>query len=506
MMPAGLAWHASRGRWRLPRHLELLNLKLLDVAAGRTIRLIVEMPPRHGKSEFISRYFPAWYLGKFPDKRVILSSYEGSFAASWGRKARDILEAFGPEVFGISVSRRSSAADAWDIAGREGGMNTAGAGGAITGKGAHLAIIDDPIKNQQESMSQARRDEVYDWYRATLRTRLEPGGAIILVMTRWHEDDLAGRLIAGNDDDDNEPWEILKLPAFAEDDDDPLGREAGEALWPQRYPVASLEALQRELGPYWFSALFQQRPVPKGGQLFKPEKFRYFSEDGEVYVLHGADDARPKLVLKRDCYVFTTVDLASTESTKADYTVAGTFALTPDNDLLVLEIARAQIEGPDQIPFLWGVYHRRKPATFRIEKTGYQATLIQGAKRDGLPIGEPLTPGTVDKWTRAIPAAARIEAGGTYFPEHASWLPDFEAELVRFPAGKNDDQVDVLSYAETEAVARNAQRVRAVRRPRRRADVSEAERATVREGKAGDPASRPGKRLSRQAQRRSEMQ
>lgn len=159
---------------------------MVDVAAGRTKRLMVFIPPRHGKSELVSRYFPAWYLGLFPDKRIILASYEADFAATWGRKARNLLEEFGPSLFSVQVSAESSAASRWDLEGHEGGMVTAGVRGPITGKGANVAIIDDPVKNDQEAMSQTYRDATWDWYRATFSTRIQEDGAIILVMTRWH--------------------------------------------------------------------------------------------------------------------------------------------------------------------------------------------------------------------------------------------------------------------------------------------------------------------------------
>lgn len=136
------------------------------------------MPPRHGKSETVSRYLPAWYLGRFPDRRVMLASYEAHFAATWGRKARELLEQVGPEVFGVSVSERSAAASAWDIAGRRGGMVTAGVGGPLTGKGAHLLVIDDPVKNAEEAQSELLREKAFGWWRSTARTRLERGGAV----------------------------------------------------------------------------------------------------------------------------------------------------------------------------------------------------------------------------------------------------------------------------------------------------------------------------------------
>ena len=190
-----MAYHISKGKWIPARHLLYTSKKLVDVSARRIKGLIVTEPPRHGKSELISKYFPAWYLGLFPDERIILTSYEADFAASWGRKARDIIEEYGEELFGIQVRQDSSAANRWGIQGYEGGMNTAGAGGPITGKGGNLIIIDDPFKNAEEANSKTIRDKVWEWYKSTLYTRLEPNGVLVIIQTRWHEDDLVGRLL-----------------------------------------------------------------------------------------------------------------------------------------------------------------------------------------------------------------------------------------------------------------------------------------------------------------------
>lgn len=208
--PAWFAYTASHGLWRPFDHLLFLNRKILDIVAGRIKRLMVFLPPRHGKSEFISKYFTAWVLGKFPDTRIILASYEADFAASWGRKARDLLEEHGPSLFGVRVSGKSSAANRWDIEGHEGGMVTAGVNGPITGKGADIAIIDDPVKNDQEAMSETYRTRAWEWYKSTFRTRLQRDGAIILIMTRWHQDDLAGKLLQAQKEG-GEKWDVVSL-------------------------------------------------------------------------------------------------------------------------------------------------------------------------------------------------------------------------------------------------------------------------------------------------------
>lgn len=217
------------------------------------------MPPRHGKSEFISKYVPAWYLGKYPNRRVFHSSYGDRFSASWGRKARNLLAEFGPQYFGVSVAADSGAANEWGIQGCDGGMVSAGVGGGITGRGADLLIVDDPIKNAEEAASEVYREKVWDWWQSTSDTRLEPGGCVIVIMTRWHKDDLVGRILDQAAESGDE-WKVLSFPAIAEEADI-LGRNVGDALWPERWPIEALEQRKRSRSLYWWNALYQQRPT-----------------------------------------------------------------------------------------------------------------------------------------------------------------------------------------------------------------------------------------------------
>jgi hypothetical protein len=232
---------------------------------------MVFMPPRSGKSQLISQFFPAWYLGWHPDNRVILTSYEADFAATWGWKARSVFEEFAPDIFGLSVRGDSSARNRWDIVEHVGGMNTAGVGGAITGKGADLFIIDDPVKNAEDANSQLKRDKAWDWYQSTAYTRLEPDASMILIMTRWHPEDLGGLLLkemeAGG-----EQWDVLKFPAIAEEND-LMGRKIGEPLWKERYPIELLNTIQGTVSAYWWAAMYQQSPYARTGKTFKRADF-----------------------------------------------------------------------------------------------------------------------------------------------------------------------------------------------------------------------------------------
>jgi predicted phage terminase large subunit-like protein len=282
--PAALAKVASRGRWLPAPHLDLLDRKLVALAEGVIKRLIVEMPPRHGKSELCSRFFPSWFLGRFPHRRAIWCSYEHGFAASWGMKARDVLAEHGPELFGVKVREDVSARDDWGLEGYDGGMTTAGVGGAITGRGANIFGIDDYCKNSEQANSETYREKLWQWWTTTAYTRLEPEASALIVATRWHEDDLIGRILTRGSTDDGEGarerWEVISLPAIAEDrGGDALGREPGMPLWPARWPLQTLLAKKREVGEYVFSALYQQRPAAPEGNYFKRHWFDLVDRD-----------------------------------------------------------------------------------------------------------------------------------------------------------------------------------------------------------------------------------
>lgn len=435
--PAALGRVALKD-WLDAPHIELMNAALMRHALTPGGRLIVSIPPRHGKSTLISRMLPAWYLGVMPERRVILASYEADFAASWGRAVRDIIEQV-PQL-GITVRADSSAANRWDIAGHEGGMVTAGVGGPITGRGANLLLIDDPVKNAEQAQSKVYRDKAWEWWLSTAYTRLEPGGSAIVVMTRWHDDDLAGRLLQEGG------WEELRLPALA-DGEDALGREAGEALWPARYPTEALEEIRRNIGSYWWSAMYQQRPQPATGGMFKREWFRRWRHDGpDGFIIESASG--PKRVLWKDAWRFGTMDVAASTKDTADYTVLSCWAVTPERDLVLLDVYRVRMEGPDQPALIARAVSEQALGFVAVEKVAYQLTLLQAARRQGLPVRE--LKADRDKVSRALAAAARYEAGAIYHPASAPWLAEWEEELLGFPTAAHDDQVDTVAYAAIE--------------------------------------------------------
>lgn len=439
--------YINQGYWQRARHLDLLCHALEDVAAGKTRRLMVFMPPRHGKSEVVSKAFPSWYLCNHPDAEMIISSYGASLAYGFSRKARDFVRDYGEEIFGIKLATDSSAVERWGLEGHRGCLNAAGVDGPITGKGANIAIIDDPHKDLQSVQSKAQRDSVYEWYQSVLRLRLAPNGSIVLVQTRWSDDDLAGRLLRDMGDGHGEKWEVISFPAIATEHDI-LGRQEGEALWPERYSLSELNELRRLLSPSIWTSLYQQSPTQQDGDLFRRQFFRYYDHTGDTLILHTFDNqtaALDKKVPLSSCWVFQTVDTAATENEKSDYFAAATWAVTPSNDLVLLDMFREKAETIRHMQIMENLWQNWHPKFQAVENKTFGLNIIQALKAAGRPV-VPLK-ADADKYSRALPISARYQIGAVYHPRQAVWLGDYEDELIKFPNGEHDDMVDVASYA-----------------------------------------------------------
>ena len=424
----------THGHWKRARHLDLLCEYLEKVETGTIDRLIITMPPRHGKSMTVTESFPSWFIGRNPERRVIEVSYGSGLAQRFGRSNRRKIDEFGLDIFGVQISQDNASVTNWGIENHSGGMISTGIGGAITGQGADLLIIDDPIKNRKEAESQIYRDNVWSEWLDTLSTRLTPDGRVIVIMTRWHEDDLVGRLI-----EQNANWKLINFPAIAEDNDI-LGREAGEPLWPEYgFDKNWYDNKKNQGGTRSWESLYQGHPRPSEGNLFKMSMFRSFKTSGNCYLVND------KVYDKSACKIFQTCDVAGSKKSSADYFVLGTFVLCPNGELLVLEIFRERLEGPDQPALIKRKFDEYTPVLIGVESASMGLTLYQMVRRLGLPVVE-LKP-DADKYTRAIPAAARYEAGMIFHLGNAPWINDLETELLAFPNGVHDDQVDVISYA-----------------------------------------------------------
>lgn len=412
-------------QWRWP-HLVRIRASLDRVTRGECRRLMIACPPRHGKSAQVTVRYPVWRLERKPTLRIIVGSYSSGLAETFSRQARRIAESR------LRLAADRAAAEDWDTA-SGGGMRAVGVGAGVTGHGAHVVVVDDPVKNREEAESEAYRERVWNWYKDDLYTRLEPGGAVILIATRWHEDDLPGRLLAEMENG-GERWEVLNLPALAEDGD-PLGRPVGAALCPDRYPVEELERIRDVLGSYSFAALYQQRPAPREGGMFKRAWFekvdaapivaefvRYWDKaatvdggDWTVGVLMGKD---------QDAGRYYVLDV-----------VRGQWG-SGERDGVMLETARKDAERYGE-----GVriYAEQEPGSGGKDSAEATVRLLAG-----FPVR--CEPSTGTKVVRADPFAAQAEAGNVKLLR-APWNAAYLDELGSFPSGRYDDQVDASSGA-----------------------------------------------------------
>lgn len=393
-------------------HHELIAEKLEAVERGEIDRLMIFMPPRHGKSELASKRFPAWCLGRNPKRQIIAASYNSDLANDFGRNVRNLVaEPEFAQVFtNVTLAPDSQAANRMNT--NHGGTYVAaGVGTAVTGRGAHIALIDDPFKDREEADSERRRELVWDWYRSTLYTRLMPGGAIVLIQTRWHEDDLAGRLL----EQERDQWEVLELPA--------LHPERG-ALWPEWYPVEALERIRETIGPREWSALYQQQPQPDEGTFFKREWF-------------GTWDKLP------DCRYYMTSDYAVTDG-GGDYTVLTVWGVDSEGQVYRADQWKGQTSSDQWIERQLDLIARWQPLCCFGEggviQKAIEPVLRRRMRERRVFCRMEWLPSVSDKPTRARSFQAMAAQGRIKFERGADL-----SEFLVFPAGKHDDEVDTAS-------------------------------------------------------------
>ena len=402
-------------RYTLPTYEEaahhlMIAKRLEAVERGEIKRLMIFMPPRHGKSELASRRFPAWFLGRNPQAEIIAASYNSDLAADFGRDVRAIVASEEcRRLFETTLRPDSKAADRWHT--NEGGAyRAAGVGTAMTGRGADLLLIDDPVKDREEADSELRRDRVWDWYRSTAYTRLSPQGRVVVIQTRWHEDDLAGRLLEGSDH-----WEVLSLPAIGSD---------GRALWEERFPLERLHAIERTLGPREWSALYMQRPQPDEGTFFQRGWFSTW-------------DVLPKV------RIYGTSDYAVTDE-GGDYTAHRIWGVSSDGGLYRIDGWRGQTTSDQWIEAKIDLMARHKPFAWFGEKGVIQKAvepmLVRRMRERRVFCRLEWLPSIHDKATRARGFQARAAMGRVWFEPGADL-----SEFLAFPAGKHDDDVDCAS-------------------------------------------------------------
>lgn len=410
-----------------PPHLLALNRAIVEAVHGERRRLLVSMPPQHGKSRTTSVLTPAWFLGTFPHRGVLLASYAAKLAKSWGRQARSILDATGRETYGVAIDDDAASAGEWRIAGHEGGMVSAGIAGDFRGRPGDLVIVDDPIKDSKQAQSPGYLDMLWEWFTSVIEGRLAKGATVIVTATRLHERDLTGRIKAEFGDD----WDEIILPAIAKKGD-ALGRPEGAALWPERFPAEFLAKRRKTVGSYWWAAEYQQEPVPAGGMIVNPAWWRYF--------------AKPP---PRFDYLFTSWDMNLKATTAGSYACGLAFGVVGP-DIYVLGRRRGR----------WG-FDRLLVEFERLAKAFPQANrhLVEDAAvgpaamtllRKKIPgILPQKVAGQGSKVARLRGVSPTIEAGNLILPSPdrpgAEWVKDFVANLAAFPLGDGTDDGDAFS-------------------------------------------------------------
>ena len=408
-------------------------------------RVMISLAPRHGKSELVSRMFPCYYLGKNPDKEVIACSYSSGLSTIFSRdvqrrmESEKYMDVFPDTIMGgterakaleqhTARSRRTS--DFFEIVGTKGKFMSAGVGGAITGRGGNLLLLDDPVKNAEEADSEVYRDKIYSWYNSTFYTRAEKGANILLIMTRWHRDDLAGRLLKEMANGGDQ-WEVIELPAInvnGPNSYDP--RQVGEALWPDKYPLKRLEVIKRQLGARDWSSLYQSNPIIEGGNIIKEDWIQYYTQlDFDVHKW-------------RECQLIISWD-ASFKETGKSYVVGSCIARHKDKFYLV-DFYRKKAGMSETMKAIQAM--SRKYPTCRsvlIEDKANGTGIIDLMNKSGSRVTA-VTP-ELSKDERLHAISPIFEAGDFYLPANHPEVNNIIEELISFPQSENDDIVDSIS-------------------------------------------------------------
>ncbi len=392
-------------------------------------KLVLSMPPRSGKTELVSKLFPGWYMANNPHENVIVSTYGGELSDDLGRKAREYVssELF-ESVMGVKISTDTNAITKWELTNKSTFFATS-VGGALTGRGANCLIIDDPVRNREDADSETTREKIYNWFTSTAYTRLEKNGKVLIVMTRWHEDDLAGRLLASNTG-----WREITFPAIAESSDD--FREIGAPLWPDKYPMEKLAEIKAQVGMRDWAALYQQRPAPADGDIFRAEWIRYY-------------DDHPRDILQKEVSgVYQSWDTAVSAKKTSARSSCTTWAVI-GNKFYLLDTFAEPVSFPElrakaiELEKMW------KPDVIFVEEQQTGRPLIDDLQRT---LGAKLVAVRIkgDKEVRARAASVAFETGRVFVPrntQNTPWADAYVAELLAFPSGKFADRVDSTSQA-----------------------------------------------------------
>ncbi len=409
-----------------------------DVVDKKSPRLMLFMPPRHGKSLLTSKTFGAWHLGKNPTHEIINCSYSGALAMTFSRNVRSLFRdpAYAPVFPGVMLDPENQSAEAW-MTTAGGGLTAAGVGGAITGKGAHILCIDDPIKNAEDAKSANARTNLYEWYTSTAYTRLAPGGGVLVILTRWHDEDLAGVLLQAQGTGGDQ-WEVISYPAIAKEDE-PF-RKKDTALHPDRYDERALLRIRNAIGERDWASLYQQDPMPDTGDYFTKDMFQFYRRMD----LPEDDSMRN----------YTAWDLAVATGAKNDWTVGITASLDQREKLYIRDRVRVKADASVIVDNICDCYVKWKAEIVGIEHGQINLAIgpfleqqISKRKLYSLYI-EPLKPGKRDKMLRARSIQGMLRQGRVLFPhpDECPWVLELIEEMLRFDSGKHDDQVDAMAW------------------------------------------------------------
>jgi predicted phage terminase large subunit-like protein len=420
--PHSLAQKLSRGQWVAAPHHELISVEIARMADTGGL-LIVEAPPRHGKSELVARWLPVWYLAQWPRRHVVIASYAAELAETHGRAARDRMLEHGPGL-GVVVSDTSSAAHRWHT--RHGGSClSVGVGGALTGHGGHLIVLDDTLRDAEAADSEVQRRAVIEWWQSVVWTRREPGSLVVVIHTRWHEEDLIGWIL-----DHAELGKVarrVRLPALAEEGDT-LGRQIGSPLWPDRFDAAALQSARSGMSERWWNALFQQRPTSAEGAEIKRSWWRWYDE---LPVRMELLDLRA-----------LTVDASFRDSDGSDFVSIQAWGVYGQRRYF-LGKKRARMGFVDTVHAIADMHMRFMPSVVLVEAKANGDAIIEMLHRAGISGVVPITP-KASKMARARAASPQIEAGDVWLP-HTREAEELVEEAAAFPLGKHDDDVDAMS-------------------------------------------------------------
>ena len=412
------------------RHHKIMADAFERVASGELKRLIINMPPRHTKSEFASYLLPAWFLGKYPEKKIIQTAHTAELAVGFGRKVRNLVNS--PDyqmVFPTKLSSDSKAAGRWNTS-KGGDYFAIGVGGAVTGKGADLLIIDDPHSEQEAMQGNPEvYDRVYEWYGSGPRQRLQPGGAIIVVMTRWSKRDLTGQIVQNSIKRDGDTWETIEFPALL---------PSGNPLWPEFWSKKELEAIKAEIAVGKWEAQYQQNPTSEEGAIIKREMWQIWDEDRAPFCE----------------YIIQSWDTAFEKNSRSDYSACTTWGIfyrdneegVPVANIMLIDAFKQRMEFPELKKKAHELYLEFQPDTLIIEKKAAGAPLIYELRQIGIPLSE-YTPNKGSDKIARVNAISDLFASGYVWCPDTRWAEEVMEECASFPNGEHDDLVDSTSQA-----------------------------------------------------------